>query len=153
MRINFVRSAEKKKIVEKLNDSFGIEELPYLLIESGKEKLKAFSGHLSKEEMLEIAETIRIEAIGLYLVKEENNELRLGLDGAWLLKDQITKNIVEVNKEQAEMWMKGLDLDIKTERGPTVIKYKDYIIGCGKSSSEKIYNYVPKDRRVRNKLF
>jgi len=150
MNVHFIKSSEKKKIVEQLNSQFGIEQLNYLLIETGKEKIRAFSGTLSKEEILELAKIANIEIIGLYSInKEHENDLRLTLDALHLLKDQISKNIIEINSDQFHKWIRGHDLDITTQKGAVIIKYMNDFVGCGKSNSEKIFNYVPKDRRLR----
>ena len=62
------------------------------------------------------------------------------------------KNIFELNKEQAEEWMKGRELGIKTgKRGFLVMKYKDDFLGTGKASEEKIGNFIPKSRRLKNR--
>jgi len=144
-------STDKKKIIEKLNNQFGITELPYLLIQFGQEKLRAYSGILSKEELYYLDREIRIENIGLYFAKyENNNEIRLTLDGVQLLKNQITKNIIELNDNQANEWFKGLDLDIKTEYGWKILKHNSELIGCGKSTGEKITNFMPKERRIKS---
>jgi len=48
--------------------------------------------------------------------------------------------------------MKGQDLQIKTgKRGFFVMKYKDDFLGCGKASQEKIGNFIPKSRRLKNR--
>lgn len=151
MNIHFIKSNEKRRIISALQEQFGIEELPYLLIESGKEKIRGFSGHLSKEEIAKISGIAYVEVIGLYLMKEENNELRLGLDASIILSKQIKKNIIEISDKEYESWIRGSDLEIKKPKGVYVIKYKNDFIGCGKSNSEKIFNYVPKDRRLKNK--
>ncbi|MEM0353055.1 MAG: hypothetical protein QXM15_01000 [Archaeoglobaceae archaeon] len=31
------------------------------------------------------------------------------------------------------------------------MKWRDYFLGCGKGNGKKILNFVPKDRRLRNK--
>jgi len=43
MRINFLRSSDKKKLVAELDENFGIKKLPYLLLETGKGKIRGFS--------------------------------------------------------------------------------------------------------------
>ncbi len=149
MNIRFIKTSEKRKIIEKLNEQFGISELPYLLIQSGKEKIRAFSGHLSKEEILKIAEIANIEVLGFYLLKEENSELRLSLDATNLLKEQITKNIVALTDQQFQQWLRGYDLEIEAQKGVVVLRYEQDFLGCGKSSGSIIYNYVPKDRRLK----
>ena len=150
MNIHFIKSSEKKELLNQLNEVFGISSIPYLLIESGKEKIRGFSGSLSKEEILDLAKIAKIEVIGLYLIRREReDDLRLSFDGTRLLKDQIKKRIVEVNEEQFNSWIRGNDLDISTEKGPVVIKYGLDFLGCGKSNGLKIFNYVPKDRRLK----
>jgi len=150
MNVHFIKSSEKKKIVEQLNKQFGIENLNYMLIETGKEKIRAFSGSLSKEEIFELAKIANIEIIGLYSVnKERADDLRITLDALHLLKDQITNNIIEINSDQFHKWIRGHDLDIATQKGAVIIKYQSDFVGCGKSNGEKIFNYLPKDRRLR----
>ena len=150
MNIHFIKSNEKKELLNQLNNVFGISDLPYLLIESGKEKIRAFSGSLSKEEILELAKIAKIEVIGLYLIRQEREEdLRLSFDATHILKDQIKKRIVNLNEEQLNLWIRGNDLDMPTEKGPAIIKYDLDFLGCGKSNGLKIFNYVPKDRRLK----
>lgn len=148
MNIHFIKTPEKRRIIEVLNEQFGIEELPYLLIESGKEKIRAFSGSLSKDEIAKLSEIAHIETIGLYLIRKEN-EYRLGLDATNLLKEQIKKSIIELTEDEFQKWIRGHDIEKKAKRGIYIIKYKEDFIGCGKSNEEIIFNYVPKDRRLK----
>ncbi|MEK6889489.1 MAG: hypothetical protein AABW80_05275 [Nanoarchaeota archaeon] len=148
MNIHFIKSGEKREIIAQLNKQFGIEDLPYLLIESGKEKIRAFSGTMSKEEILELNKMANIEAVGIYLIKKEH-DLRLSFDATQILKDQIKKKVVEISKEQYELWIRGYDLPIATENGAVVIKFQDSFIGCGRSNGERIINHVPKERRLK----
>ncbi len=151
MNIHFIKSGEKKRIIEKLNEEFGITKIPHLLIESGKEKFRGYSGHLSKEELLQIARITRVESLGLYLIKQEKDkDVRLSLDALHIFKDQITKNIIEISKEQLDDWLHGRDLDISSPAGVKVISYNGDFVGCGVSNSVKIFNYLPKDRRLKN---
>lgn len=145
-----LKRAEKERVLERLNKQFGITHLPYLLIRQGREKVRAFSGSLSREELEKLGENINIELVGVYLCKEEGSEFRLSHDAPTLLSSQITKNIIELNDEQAQNWLKGHDLELASEiRGFVVLKYKNFLIGCGKASSGRITNFVPKERRVR----
>jgi NOL1/NOP2/fmu family ribosome biogenesis protein len=149
MNVRFIKSNEKRDITQALNEQFGLTELPFLLIESGKEKIRGFTGHMSKDEMVELSKLANIEIVGLYIIKREA-DLRLSLDATHLLSKQLTKNIIDINDEQYQQWIRGHDLDIKTEESGTVlIRYNSDFIGCGKSNKEKIFNYVPKDRRLR----
>jgi len=148
MKIIF--SSEKKQILKQLEEQFGISKIPYLLLRFGKEKIRAYSGNLSNEELKELDNALRIETAGLYIAKQQQDGIRLTIDGIQLFKNQITKNIIELNEKQKQEWLKGHDLDIKTNKGFKVLKNQDDFLGCGKSTGERITNFVPKERRIKN---
>ena len=109
-----------------------------------------FQGDLDKKQIYNLERTISIERVGVYFGKFQNEEIRLSIEGTHILKNQITKNIFELNKEQAELWMKGNELEIQTgKRGFLVMKYKEDFLGCGKASELKIGNFIPKSRRLK----
>jgi len=151
MNVKLLKSSEKKRILRELEEQFGIEKLPYLLIETGKQKIRGFSGTMTKEEIRELGEIANVEIIGIYLIKKER-KLRLSLDGSMILKDQISKNVVEIDDEQLELWLRGKNLDIKKENGVYVILTQgtNDFLGCGLSDGKKLINHVPKERRIRN---
>jgi NOL1/NOP2/fmu family ribosome biogenesis protein len=149
MRTRFIRSSEKKRIEQELNGQFGISKLPFLLLESGKEKIRGFSGHLSKEEIALISHSLNVETVGLYLIKREEH-LRLSIDAIHLLKNQIDKGVVDINEEETKKWIRGQDIEKKSEKGVVLIKTDDYFLGSGKSNGEIIFNYLPKERRLKN---
>lgn len=148
MNAKFLQSPEKKKILEELNNHFGIESIPYLLIRTGNEKIRAYSGSLSKDEIMELSRLVNIEIIGEYFLKQEG-DLRLSLDATQMMKSQITKSIIDIDDKDFNLWIRGQDIDIKTDSGVKVIRYKGNLIGCGKSNGQKIFNYIPKERRLR----
>lgn len=151
MNFKFVSSGEKKKIIEELGKDFGIEKLNYLLIESGKERIRGFTGHMSKEEIVEIGGLINVELIGLYLInRNEGKGLRLSFDSTHVLRSEIRDGVIEINDSQLHDWLRGKDLDIEFRKGSVIIKHEEDFVGCGKSNGVKIFNYVPKDRRLRN---
>lgn len=146
-----LKKAEKQRILEKLNEQFGITSLPFLLIKQGRDKVRAFSGSLSREELEKLGENINIELVGIYLCKEEYEGMRLSHDAPTLLNSQITKNILELDDKQASDWLHGNDLQLSTDlRGFVVLRHKDLLIGCGKASQERVTNFVPKERRIKN---
>lgn len=151
MNIHFIKSNEKRKIIEHLNQQFGIENLPYLLIESGKEKIRVFSGSLSKEEIKEISRIANIEVLGLYMIRKEH-DLRLSFDSTQLLQNQINENIADINEEEYELWIRGYDLEIEKPKGTYVIRFNNDFMGCAKSDGKKLINHVPKERRLKISL-
>jgi len=148
MNVHFLTLVEKKELMNQLDIQYGIQDLPYLLFETGKEKIRGFSGSLSKDELLALSEAVHIEIIGLYLLKKEHG-LRLSFDATQLLQKQITKNILDINKEQYEQWIRGHDIEMQAPSGTLMIRYGNDCIGCGKSTGERIINHVPKERRLR----
>jgi len=148
--MQILRSREKKKILEQLNEQFGIEKIPYLLLRFGKEKIRLYSGSLSSQELSILDKNLRVESAGLYFLKQHPEGLRLSLDSLSLLKEQITKNILDINDEEAEKWLRGFDLEIKTGRGFKILKNNNEFLGCGKSTGDRITNFVPKERRIKN---
>ena len=152
MKSKFLKSAEKKKIIEEMESIYGINKIPHLLLETGKRKIRGFSGNLTKEEIIELSQSARIEIIGMYLISQKDAEPRLNFDAVPLFKNQITKNILEIDKEQLEKWIRGHDLEVKTKRGTTILKYENDLVGVGKSNTEKIFNYVPKERKLKTQL-
>ena len=158
MNIQILDKTKKKKFIEKIS-YLGIEKFNFLLMRSGSEKLRAYSGSLSVDEIIRIWTEMRVESIGLYFGKETEDETRLTLDAMHILKDQITKNIIEVNSGQEEQWFFGKDIELTEEQrekykdvqGFVAIKSDGDIIGNGKISSDKkmISNFLPKERRIR----
>lgn len=150
MKFEIINRNEKEKIVEQLNKQFGIHELNYLLIRQGHEKIRAYSGNLSRDELSVLGENINIETLGIYLCKEEASGFRLSHDAPSLLKEQITKNVIELDDSRAQEWLKGHDIEIETDiTGFVILKHNEFLIGCGKASNNRITNFVPKERRIR----
>jgi len=162
----FIFKTEKREIMEKL-EYYGIQELPFLLIASGKDKIRGFTGTLSGDEIIELEKAAGIELAGLYLFHNYPDNLRLSMDAIILLKDKITKNILELdekNEKQIKEWFAGQDLLLSKEEqekitkqlkekgeepGFKVIKIAGDLVGMGKLSEGRLINYTPKERRIR----
>lgn len=142
---------EKEEIRKKLEIQFGIKELPGMVLQRGQERIFLYQGDMNEKEIKKIESSIILERIGLCFAKEDQHgDIRLSIEGAQILAPQITKNIFEVNEEQARLWMEGSQLDIASGmKGFVIIKYKDLILGNGKASLEKISNFIPKARRLK----
>ena len=160
-QLSFIRGAEKQEILEMLK-YYGIEDLKgWLLTESGKEKIRAYSGNLTPEQIMNIHEAAGIDLIGLYLLHKYPSNIRLSFDAVHALKSQITKNVFELSDKHAEEFMKGRDIALSKEEvealkakgektGFKILKYKKDFIGTGKLTEEgRIVNYMPKERRTR----
>ena len=148
--IKILNSKEHKEIEAKLHEQFGISKIDGRVLMLGEEKLFLFTGSLEDTKIREIEGLAPVEKIGLYFAKLINDDLKLTIEGTQLLKEQITKGIFEINESQAEEWMMGRELNIKSGlRGFIVIKCNEDYLGCGKASQEKITNFIPKSRRLK----
>jgi len=159
--LEILDNTKKKKIIEQIS-YLGIEKIPYLLLKTGRETIRAYSGSLVRQDVSFLSTLLTIEGIGLYFGKETDDGVRLSIDALQLLKPQITKNRVFLTKEQEEKWFKGENIELNEEQSQ---EYKDMqgfvcvfssdknqdILGTGKVSNNKklISNFLPKERRVR----
>lgn len=153
-RIKVLSKSENQEILNKLKNQFGISEINGTLIKMGSERIFLFQGSLSEKQLGQIEYNLRIpiERVGVYFAKLQLGEVRLSIEGVHILKNQITKNIFQLNDEQAEQWMMGSELNIQTgKRGFLIMQYNGEFLGCGKASELKISNYIPKNRRLKSK--
>ena len=95
-------------------------------------------------------EKLRINSIGLYFGElNERNQLRLSIEGSQIIGPKSAKNILELNNEQAKLWIKGADIESDCNIDNfVIIKNKNDFLGCGKPKNGKILNFVPKARMV-----
>ena len=153
-KFKILNKKEKAEIEKTLNQQFGIKKIEGSILQRGAERLFLYQGNLNVKEIQELEKTLPIERIGVYFAKliPGQDQIRLSIEGTQIFKNQITKNIFELNKEQAKEWMHGRELLIKTgKKDFLIMKYKDDFIGCGKASEEKITNFIPKNRRLKEK--
>ena len=153
-RLKILSEKEREEIGSKLNEQFGVKKIPGIIVQKGEEKLFLFQGSFDKNQINELEQTIPVERVGIYFAKivAGENKIRLSIEGSQILKNQITKNIFELNESQLDDWMKGRELNIQTgKRDFLVMKYKDNFLGTGKASEEKISNFIPKNRRLKDK--
>lgn len=160
MKIEILSKKEKEEILERLS-YLGELKTENLFIRTG-ERIRMFSGSLNKEEIKKIWQNFMIEGIGLYVIKEIKNikknikETRLSLDAMHYFKDQIKDSILEIDEEQKNQWFKGEAIILnekqkeKIKKGFVALKFKDDFVGTGKIKENKVYNYLPKERRIKN---
>jgi NOL1/NOP2/fmu family ribosome biogenesis protein len=150
--LKILSNKEKEEIEKKLNSQFGIKTIPGMIVQKGKERLFLLTTNFNAKEIRKIENTSFIERAGVYFAKIMRDKIRLSIEGTYLLKDQITKNIHELTKEESKQWMMGQELPIQTgKKDFLVIKYKEDFLGCGKASELKIGNFIPKQRRLKSK--
>ena len=112
--IKILTAQETNKIREQLKEQFGISNIPGKIIRLGEEKIFLFTGAADENEIEKIEQSAPVEKIGVYFAKIINDEIKLTIEGTQILKEQISKNIFEINDELAEEWMMGRELNIKS---------------------------------------
>lgn len=72
------------------------------------------------------------------------------MDGAQLLGSLATKQVIELDDDQAETWLKGEPINYKAEhKGYVIVVNKGDILGCGSISEGVLHSFVPKVRRLK----
>jgi NOL1/NOP2/fmu family ribosome biogenesis protein len=151
-RLKIYNKNEHKEIERKLNQKYGISEIKGLIMRRGEERLFLYTGSLKPNEIKIFEKISQIERAGFYFARVVRDEIRLSIEGTHFFKDQISKNIFKLDDELLGQWMKGQELYIKTGKKEfLVMKHGEDLIGCGKASAEKISNFVPKSRRIKNR--
>ncbi len=150
--MKILSNKEVEKIKEQLKEQYGISELKGIMFETSKEKIRLFTGNLTRDEINRLIYNIRAELIGIYLGKREKDGIRLGFDALQLFKDVINRNVIEIDKENAKRWLNGEDIEVemKGEGKFVIVGCDNNLIGCGKLNFEGVIkNYVPMERRIR----
>lgn len=92
---------------------------------------------------------LRINSLGLYFGELRNNEIRLTIEGAQLVGKHAQKNIIELADKEARLWLKGYDIEKKSKAtGFVILKHNNDYLGTGRYKDNKIFNFVPKTRRI-----
>jgi NOL1/NOP2/fmu family ribosome biogenesis protein len=113
----------KKDFDLKIKESYGVQLPRAQFFQFSKEKIRIFTGNLSERELRFLGNILRIEAVGLYFAFTKDDELRISFDSSFLMKDA-TKNVIELDEEQARQWMAGEEIKIEEEQ-ERIINYID----------------------------
>ena len=146
MELHILNSKEKKNLSKLIKKQFGcIYNFNYEVFMNTKNKIFILNKDVAKIDMDEL----RINSLGLYFGELSRNELRLSIEGSQIIGPLAKNNVLELDYDQTQKWMKGEDFDIDTKLlGFVITKNKDDFLGCGRIVNNKLLNYVPKERRV-----
>ena len=150
MNLKILNSKEIKKIINKIKEQYGINELKldYVLLKNRDNKIFILSKDFAKID----TKNLKLNSLGLYFATIEQDGIRLSIEGSQLIGQKATKNIFEIDKQQLKDWLIGSN--IKTDKGFNnyiIIKYKHDYLGIGRYKNNLILNYIPKERRIRLK--
>ncbi|MFA6022848.1 MAG: hypothetical protein WC781_02050 [Candidatus Pacearchaeota archaeon] len=155
MKVELFDRTKKQKIIDLLDENYGITKLPYLLIKTGKEKIRCFSGNLSWDELNNFGKIVHVELIGIRLCSVIDESIRINFDveNLPIIKEQMTKNIVEIDDEQIVEWLNGKSLEISSDLKAqfVLIRNKEDFFGVASNRKTFLQNYVPKERRITSR--
>ncbi len=137
-----MNDVNEKKVLELLKKQFGIDDFDFKIRFSGKNKIYVYK-ECNNEDL-----GIELYHFGLYFGRLEKDGLRLSLDGSQLIAKKAKKGVLEISDKEAQKWMKGENITRKGIFGYVIIKWGNYILGCGKGNGKVINNFLPKDRRI-----
>ena len=146
-----LKSKEREEIINYLNDVYGIRKDYFkgkTFIYSDKKKEKLW---LCSSEIVDfVFGNFRVDSIGMLFLRMGAIP-KLTTNAVQLLKDEITKNVVELSNEEVKLLVRGLDVekDLNVEHSTIVIKRDDDYIGLGLYKDGKIKSLIPKSRRIK----
>ena len=136
--IQVLNQKQIQEVHRSLREQFGIDKIPGRIMKLGEEKLFLFTGDAADEEIKKLENIVPVERLGVYFAKIIREDVKLSIEGSQILKEQVKKNIFELDDEQAEKWMMGQELNLKSgKKGFVVMKYEDNFLGCGKASKKR----------------
>jgi len=139
-------SKEIKNIKKMLEEQFGYSDIDYGFLINNKGKIYIINKEIANIDTAQL----RVDTYGLYFGELKNDELRLTIEGSQLIGPHASKNILELTKEESRDWLRGKDLEIKTElKGYVLIKSGKDFFGTGRIRENTVLNFVPKTRRIK----
>nr|MCK4930485.1 hypothetical protein [Nanoarchaeota archaeon] len=150
-KLKILNTREKRKIIDSLKDTYGFTgKLEGVLFLSSKQKLFLLTG---SSEVIERGEErqLRIDKAGLYIGRLAPEGIRLSIEGSQLIGLNAKKNILIIDEEHLEHWVKGEDftLDRFNKQGFFIVKYNNDFLGCARIKKNTVQNLVTKNRRIK----
>lgn len=154
MKIKPLNTREMDWIEDTIRDNYGcdFDFSEYGVLENeNNNKL-----YLVTKELRDIdLRDLEVNSIGIYFGRKKKERIRLSQEGCFLIEPLATRNVVELNKKQAENFMKKLGVkdEFDCENGAFVIvKWKDDVLGPGHYRDGNLKSLIPKHRRIQREI-
>ena len=150
-QLKILKKKEVKELIASFKEQWGFSgELTYAFLQSVKDKMYIVNHDIDRIDLSKL----RIDKVGLYFCTIVNqNEMRLSIEGSQIIGPRATKNIVELDYVEMKEWLQGLDIVKEVDaRGFVILKHGNDYLGSGKVKDGKIFNYIPKARRIKTSL-
>ncbi|MCD6477734.1 MAG: hypothetical protein J7K87_01900 [Candidatus Aenigmarchaeota archaeon] len=154
MQVKKVLSRDEKKKLEKIiKEKYGcdIDIKNFIVFLTGEDKIWIANGDFDTSLLKDIK---RIYSMGLYFGRlKRNDKIKLSIEGSNLIGKKARKNLVELDKKEAEKFMLGMD--VKPQRiinsnlnEFVIVRHGDYTLGSGLLRDGFVENLTPKARRI-----
>lgn len=155
-KLPFIRPTRQKEaeLYSYFASQFGITDVDGMLYQRDKEFW------LFPDNIKPLINKVRFSRLGIKIAEEFGNVRKTGFktqhEFIIAFSNQITKNIVELDAEQAKTYYQGVDVrevDTKSISGEAVASYRGQIIGMGKPLNNRFKNSLPRELIRDNNLF
>ena len=151
--IHFLTAKHSRELLGRISEQWGGDHTylldDYALAQTNEGKVYRISRDVEKMSL----EHKKLNTVGMYLADVDEHNVRLSIEGAQLVGKNADKNILELDEAHARQWLAGMEVETRTElQGFVIVKFKQDIIGCGRVGKGTLYNFVPKNRRVKELL-
>ena len=142
---------KKKDILRLIYEEFGI---PYEIFED-------YEFEINKDVIWILSKDLKEMNIPLLQRKGfrfgnilKGGRIRISFFAAQLFGRYATKRIVELENDEVELYIRGLDIENRWEikEGQVLVKYQGFIIGVGVMTEKRLKPQVPLAKRVRAKV-
>ncbi len=147
LKENEIRHLER--LLEKHYES-GINLSKFLVFESGiDKKIWIASKTVSRIDL----NKINVSLVGMYFGKiKRNDKIHLSIEGSQIVGKNATKNIIDVDVNDAEKFLSGESLEIDKKENCdhdnfVILKSGNDILGSSLLTEKGIKNLIPKSRR------
>ena len=146
MKAKILRGKGTRELLKEMKNHYDIDVKPdVVFVSSGKGKIWIINKNINKIE----TSKLNIERYGTYVMFSDKYGIRFTIEGSQIFGKFAKKNVFEIGKKQVQNWIRGFDLEIKTETNRyVIIKCGNDYLGCGKGAIDRIQNYIPKSRRI-----
>ena len=144
--ITILKSKERRAFLNMVHAQWGGDWKPEeAFAQNTQHRIFLVTPDLAKIEW----QRLRISSVGLYIAEVHKERVRLSIEGSQLIGPTATKNIVDVPRETAMLWLKGHDIEVEGEfTGYVIVKSGTDYFGSGPWKEGMLLNHVPKIRRL-----
>ena len=148
-RLKILNTRDLKEIRNKLKEQFDYdyqEDYAFLMNEKGR--IYIINKDLSRVDF----KKLRVDKFGLYFGELRNQEVRLSMEGAWLVGKKAKKNVIDITKEEVKKYFLGesLNQDLGQVNRFVLLKYDQDVFGCAKYKNKTILSILPKIHRSKD---